>query len=167
MMISDKMEARLNEQVINEYFAFWTYKAMALSLEDMGLKVFAKWFHMQSAEEKEHAEKIAGYILDQGGKVTLTDLEAPKTDYASCREILEVALAHEVKVTKQVNDIVDMANGEKDHATRKFADWFVEEQVEEVASVNEVLDLVKHAKEFGQLLMLEGRIYHLIEARSK
>jgi ferritin len=166
MMISDKMAARLNEQVKNEYFAFWTYKAMAFALEDMGLKVFAKWFHLQSEEEKGHAEKIADYIVDQGGQVKLTELPSPKTDYKSCQEIIEGALEHELMVTKQINDIVDMANGEKDHATRKFIDWFVEEQVEEVASVTEILDLVKYTKDTGQLLMLESRIYRLVEARS-
>ena len=165
MMISETMAARLNEQVKNEFFAFWTYLAMAFAFENMGLKVFAKWFYLQADEEKEHGMKIANYMLDQGAKVNLEALSQPKTDYSSAQEIIEAALQHELGVTRDVHEIADLAFKENDHATRQFIDWKVEEQVEEVKSVTELLDLVKMAKAPGQLLMLEGRLRHMISDR--
>jgi len=165
MMISEKMAARLNKQVRNEFFAFWSYLAMAFAFENMGLKVFAKWFYSQADEEKGHGMKIANYMLDQGAKVNLEALPQPKTEYSSALEIIEAALQHELGVTKDVHEIADMAFSENDHATRQFIDWKVEEQVEEVKSVTELLDLVKMAKAPGQLLMLEGRLWHMISDR--
>lgn len=161
MMISEKMAARLNEQVRNEYFAFWSYMAMALAFEDMGLKIFAKWYYVQAEEEKGHAMKISQYMLDQGARVKLQDLPAPKTDYKSAEEIVQANLEHELTVTKQVHEIVDLALSENDHATKQFIDWKVEEQVEEVSQATDLLNIVKLAQSPGQLLMLEGRLIHM------
>jgi ferritin len=161
MMISEKMAARLNEQVRNEFYAFWSYLAMAFAFEDMGLKIFAKWYYVQAEEEKGHAMKISQYMLDQGAQVKLQDLPAPKTDYKSAEEIVQANLEHELTVTKQVHEIVDLALAENDHATKQFIDWKVEEQVEEVASATDLLNIVKLAQGPGQLLMLEGRLVHM------
>ena len=161
MMISEKMASRLNEQVRNEFFAYWSYLAMAFAFEDMGLKVFAKWFYAQATEEQGHAMKISNYLLDQGAAVKLVDLPAPKTDFGSALEIVEAALQHELNVTKQVHEIADLAIAENDHATRQFIDWKVEEQVEEVSSSQELVQLVKMAAAPGQLFILEGRLYHM------
>jgi len=165
MMISKKMATRLNKQVNDEFFAYWTYLAMAFAFEDMGLKVFAKWFYAQADEEKGHAMKIADYMMNQGAKVELQKLSAPKTSYKSALEIIKAALAHELGVTKSVHNIADLAISENDHATRQFIDWKVEEQVEEVNSVTQLLDMVKMATTPGQLLMLEGRLWHMISER--
>jgi len=165
MMISKKMATRLNKQVNDEFFAYWTYLAMAFAFEDMGLKVFAKWFYAQADEEKGHAMKISTYMMDQGAKVELQKLAAPKTNYKSALEIIKAALAHELGVTKSVHNIADLAFSENDHATRQFIDWKVEEQVEEVNSVKQLLDMVKMATTPGQLLMLEGRLWHMISER--
>jgi len=163
MMISQKMADSLNEQVKNEFYSSWLYLAMAYKFESMGLKVFAKWFFRQADEEKEHAMKIAKYILDQGAEVKLTALDKPKTEYASAEEIVGDAVNHEKLVTKMINDLVDLALKENDHATFSFLQWFVNEQVEEVASTTELYDLVKMAPGPGQMYMLEGRVYHLLE----
>lgn len=165
MMIPEKVAARLNEQVKNEMFASLTYLQMAFCFEDMGLKVFAKWFYKQSDEEKGHAMKISRYLLDQGATVKLQTMPEPKNKYASAEEIVQAALNHELNVTKQVHEIVDLARSEKDHATDNFIQWKVAEQVEEVNSVTELLNLVKQTQNLGQLLMLEGRIYRMVEGR--
>ncbi|HUV30034.1 MAG TPA: ferritin [Acidobacteriota bacterium] len=157
-MISDKMAARLNEQVKNEFFAFWSYLAMAYSFESMGFKGFAQWFFAQADEEKGHATKIAGYLLDQGAEVILQPLPEPKAKYASVEEIIKAAQQHELKVTKQVHEIVDLAVAENDHATRKFIDWKVEEQVEEVSTITAMLELVQKCETPGQLLMMESQL---------
>ena len=163
MMISKKMADQLNEQVKNEFFAHWAYLDMAFAFESMGLKIFAKWFFRQADEEKEHAMKIARYLLDQGAEVQLKALDQPKNKYSSAEEIVAAAVEHELGVTKNINDLVDLAREENDHATDNFLQWFVEEQVEEVASTTELLDMVKMAPGPGQLFMLEGRLYHEIE----
>lgn len=164
-MISDKMEASLNNQIREEYFSFWSYQAMALKFEDMGLKVFAKWFYLQAGEEKEHAEKIAQYLIDQGAQAKLQALEQPKSDYKSAEEIVKEAVDHELHITRKINELVDQSQTENDHATDSFLKWFVDEQVEEVSTVSELLSLVQMAKEPDQLFMLEGRLRHMIENR--
>jgi ferritin len=157
------MAKALNGQVKEEFFASWTYMAMGYAFEAMNLKVFAQWFYKQAAEEKTHAEKIAQYLLDQGAEVKLTALDAPKTDYKYAEEIVAAAVAHEVKVTNMINKLVDLARKENDHATDNFLQWFVQEQVEEVASTTELHDMVKMASGPGQLFMLENRLYHMVE----
>ena len=165
MMIPQKVADRLNEQVNHEYFASWTYTAMAYALESMELKTFAKWFFMQAAEERGHAEKIANYLLDQGAKVTLKSLTKPQTDYASAQEIVEKALQHEKKVTGQVHEILALSRSENDPATEKFIGWKVAEQVEEVASVEYLLTLTKTATSQRDLFMLEGKVGKLIPSK--
>ena len=162
MMISKAIAKRLNEQVNNEFFAFWAYQQMAYSFEELDLPVFAQLFFKQASEEREHAEKIAKYLTEQGAPITLSKLDAPKSNYKSAAEIIQAALDHELMVTKHWNDISDMAIKAKDHATRVLSDWFVNEQVEEVSSMNELLSMVNRAKSDGQIMMLEGRIWRMV-----
>jgi ferritin len=161
MQISEAIAKKLNEQVTNEYGAFWIYQQMAYKLEAMGLSVFSQWFVAQAAEERGHAQKIADYLLDQGAEVELLQMPQPKADYKDVEEICQGALDHEQKVTKQIHELVKMADQEDDFATRSFLAWFVDEQVEEVATATQLLDLVKMAQTPGQLMMLEGRIMAL------
>jgi ferritin len=167
MMIPQKVADRLNEQVGHEYFASWTYTAMAWTLEAMDLKAFAKWFFIQAAEERGHAEKIANYILDQGGKVSLKALGAPKTDYKTVLEIFETALSHEKKVTEQVHEILALSRSENDPATENFISWKVAEQVEEVSSIEYLLSIVKTVSSQRELFMLEGKIAKIVAQRNE
>ncbi len=163
MMISAKMAARLNKQVVHEHHNYWSYLAMGYWFETQGLKVFAKFFFKQGEEEKGHAEKIAKYLLDQGAEVVLTSLDKPKTSYKNALDACQEFVKLEVVTTKMVHEIVDMAQKEGDHATREFIDWKVGEQVEEVASANDLLNMVKLAGTPGQILMLEGRVWQMME----
>ena len=166
MMISQKMAKRLNVQVNHEFFNALSYTAIAYWFEEQGLKVFAKFFFKQADEERGHGQKIAQYIIDQGAEVKLTAVEQPKVTFKSAKEVMENFVELEVKTTKMVHEIAAMAQAESDFATRNFVDWKVAEQVEEVASANEMLNMVKHAETFGQLLMLEGRVYLIIEGKA-
>ena len=161
MMISQKMADAINEQIKNEFFSYWLYLQMSFALEGMDLKVFAQWFNLQAEEEKVHAMKMAKYVLDQGGEVQLQSLDQPKSDFKSVQEVVEAGLAHEKQVTAWINDLMDLSIEEKDHASRSFFQWFVDEQVEEVATANELLSLVKMASSPDQLLLLENRIMSL------
>jgi ferritin len=164
-MISKKMADKINIQIKHEFYSGWLYQAMAYSFEDMNLSVFAKWFYKQAAEEREHAEKFARYLLDQGAKVVLTEIPAPKTTYKSAEEICKAAVDHEKKVTKMIHDLYDAAAKEGDKATMSMLNWFIDEQVEEVATTTELYEMVKLAKTPGQILMLEGRVWRMVEAR--
>jgi ferritin len=157
------MAARLNKQVIHEHHNAWSYLAIAYWFELSGLQVFAKFFFKQAGEEREHAEKISKYLIDQGAAVTLTELDKPKTSFKNALDACESFVQLEIKTTKMVHEIVDMANKEGDHATRDFIDWKVGEQVEEVATANQLLGMVKLAGTPGQILMLEGRVWQMME----
>ena len=161
MMVSEKMATALNNQVKNEFFAYWTYLQMSYSFNSMGLTVFSKWYHEQAMEEQGHAMKIADYLLDQGAKVELLSLDKPKADYKSAEEVVQAALDHEIMVTRQINALASLAREEHDYATENFLQYYVQEQVEEVATATELLDLVKMSDSTGQLLMLENRIMAL------
>lgn len=165
MMISEKVAQRLNEQVQHEHFSSYLYLGMAYQLENMSFRVFAQWFFAQAQEERTHAEKIANYLLEQGAEVTLESIEKPRSDFKSVREIVEASLEHELLITREIHEINKMARDENDPATEVFIQWFVSEQVEEVNSVKEVLDIVKMADTPGQLLVLEDRVAKMVAQR--
>lgn len=162
-MISKKMVTRLNAQITHEFENERAYLAMGYWFENQGLTVFAKFFFKQALEERGHAVKIAQYLIDQGAEVSLEALAQPKNVFKSAKEAVGMFVAVEVKTTKMVHEIADMAIKENDHATRNFIEWKIAEQVEEVASANELYGMVKLTETPGQLLMLEGRVYQMME----
>jgi len=139
-MISKKMQDALNNQLNAELFSSYLYLAMAAHFENTNMKGFANWMNKQSAEEYEHAMKFYTYINNVGAKVELKAIEKPKSKWTSPKQAFEEALAHEKKITKMINNLADMALVEKDHATNIFLHWFVTEQVEEVASVEDIVN---------------------------
>jgi ferritin len=157
MMISEKVNQALNRQITNEFGASHSYLAMACCFHEMGLKIFAKRFHDQANEEREHALKILKYVEDVGGKASLDAIPKPKTGYTSTMGIIEAAVASERTVTGQIHELVALAETEKDYATRSFLRWFVDEQVEEVSSMLEIQQWVNMAGE-KNLLYVETRL---------
>lgn len=153
-MISTGMNKQLNDQIDSELLACQAYLAMSCVLDGMGLKNLAGRFRKQADEERGHAMKILDYVLEVGGTVTLGALSAPTSQFASVVAIAEAALAHEQKVTRQINDLVALAERENDYATRSFLQWFVDEQVEEIASATHFLQLARMAG--PSLLQLEA-----------
>lgn len=163
MMISKKMEAALNEQINKEQYSAHLYLAMAAAFERMTLKVFAAYYYKQAEEETAHAMKIFEYVIDQGGTVILKAIGEPRTNYDSVQEIVDLALEHEIKVTNMINDLVALAEKENDFATRGFLEWFVKEQVEEVASAQEMSAVVKMTPT-NMMLALESRVAKMMES---
>ncbi len=162
-LISSKMNKGLSDQITNEFHAAHLYLAMSCVLQDMGLKMLSKWFTHHADEERAHGMKILTYIQDVGGTVTLGTIEKPKAKYPSAESILKAALAHELLVTDQINKLMATAISMKDYATQSFLQWFVDEQVEEVAIVSEVLDLVRLAGP-KNMLQVESRVGKLLAA---
>ncbi len=162
MMISQPMSSKLNEQVTAEFSAAHSYLAMSCAFERMGLKVLAKRFLEQYEEEREHAMRIVKYILEVGGSVSVDAVAKPKTKYSDAKAIIQTALESEHHITGMIHDLVTLADSEKDYATRSFLNWFVNEQVEEVSSMTDLLDLVELAD--GNMLQVETRVRHEMAA---
>jgi len=138
-MISAKLQKELNKQMNNELFAEYEYLSMAAYFHAMNLDGIANYFHVQSQEERFHAMKIFHFILNKDGKVELQQISKPDVMFKSPVAVFETALAHEKKVTKSINDLMDIAINENDHAVNSFLKWYVDEQVEEEASANKAL----------------------------
>ena len=148
-MLSAKMTKALNDQLNFEYFSAYLYLQMSAYFETKGLKGCANWMRIQYQEELTHVDKFFDYILERGGKVTLAQIAKPKNTWKTNLAVFEEALAHEQKVTARIGKLVDAARREKDHATENFLQWFVAEQVEEEASVGEIVDQITLAGEKG------------------
>ena len=165
MMISEKMASALNEQIAAEFGSYYVYLSMAFRLEELSLPILAKWFYIQADEESEHAMKMSKYLVDQGVAVKLQPLGEPKYNYKNAVEICKEALEHEKMITRLINDLVFLARDERDLATENLLQWFVAEQVEEVASTTELLELVKLADTPSSMIQLEERIFRMVQTR--
>jgi ferritin len=158
-MLSKRMSDALNQQVNAELYSAYIYLSMASYLDEAGLPGFAHWMKKQYGEEVEHAMKFYEYINDRSARVVLKAIEQPPVDFKSPLEVFEAALEHEKKVTGMINSLVDIADAEKDKATRVFLHWFVNEQVEEEKSVSDVIGALKLAGDTGHaLLMLDKQL---------
>ena len=149
MIISKQMNAAPNEQVGNELPASNQYLAIAAYFDGEGLPVLTKHFMKQSAEERDHAMRFVRYILEAGGDLDIPAIPSPKSGFKSAAAAVQLALDSELKVTKQINDIVDLAIKEHDHLSKNALEWFVNEQREEVSSMDTLLRMVKRAGEPG------------------
>ena len=142
-MLSEKLTTALNNQVNAEYYSAYMYLAMSSVADGLGLKGTAKWLFAQSQEEVAHGTNMYNYILERGAKPTFDAIEAPPAKYENINDIFDAVLKHEQKVTKLINEIATIAMGEHDHACYQFMMWYVSEQVEEEASVSDILDKLK------------------------
>ena len=137
-MIDSKVEGALNDQIRKEFYSSYLYLSMAGQFESMNLKGFAHWMEVQANEETKHAMKIYGHVNERGGKVVLQQIDAPPSNWKSAKEMFTEVYQHEQKVTESINKIVELARTKKDNATEVFLQWFVNEQVEEEASANQI-----------------------------
>ena len=158
-MLSTEMESALNEQLKAEAYSGYLYIAMGAYFESQGLRGLAQWMGAQAREEFFHSSKFYNFIVERGGRVTLKAIDAPPTNWSSPLAAFQDALKHEQKVTGLINNLVNMAQGENDHATVIFLQWFVTEQVEEEASVGEVVQKLELIGEAGPgLFMLDKEL---------
>ena len=142
-MMNSTIESAFNEQLNAELFSSYLYLSMAAYFESQNLKGMAGWMRMQALEEHMHAMKFFDFINERGGRVTLAKIKEPKTEWSSPLDVFEDTCAHESKVTGLINELVDLALNEKDHAANAFLQWFVTEQVEEEGTTQEIRDKLK------------------------
>lgn len=140
IMLNKKIEESLNNQLNMELYSAYIYLSMASYFQSINLSGFAHWMNVQLQEEQTHAIRFYNFINERNGRVTLQQIDKPKIDWSSPLEAFEDALRHEEKVTESINNMVNLAIDNKDHATNIFLQWFVTEQVEEEASVSEVIN---------------------------
>ena len=140
-----KIQKAFNKQINEELYSSYLYLSMSAYFEAENLKGMANWMRVQAQEELTHAMKFFHFIYDRDGKVTLTELRAPKVKWTSPLNAFEDALSHEKKISAFINDLVDLSLKESDHAANTFLQWFVNEQVEEEASAKEIVDKLKFA----------------------
>jgi ferritin len=142
-MLSTKTQEVLNRQINAEMYSSYLYLSMSAYFEAESLKGMAHWMRIQSQEEDIHAMKLYDFVNDRGGRVTLTQIEAPKTQWAGPLDAFEDAYRHELKITGLINDLMNTAITEKDHAAHDFLEWFANEQVQEEADAKLIVDQLK------------------------
>jgi ferritin len=142
-MLSSKVEKALNSQVNAEMYSAYLYLSMNAFFRSINLDGFANWMYNQAQEEMMHAMKFYDFICQRGGRVHLDAVAAPPKSWGSPLEVFEETLRHEQKVTGLINDLVEVALGERDHASHIFLQWFVTEQVEEEESAETIVNQLK------------------------
>lgn len=158
-MLSEKMQAAINEQIKNELYSGYLYLSMAAYCETEGLPGFAQWMRLQAEEEKEHAMRLFDFVNDRGGRVILHAIEEPPVAFGTPLEIFRAVLEHEKKVTRLIHDLYDLALQEEDYASQVMLHWFIAEQVEEEKSATEIVDVLERVRDHvSGLLALDRQL---------
>lgn len=158
-MIGKKMEKALNDQVNAELYSAYLYLSMEAYFKSLNMNGFANWMRVQTQEEVTHATMMYDFINERGGRVTLKAIDGPPTKWDSPLAVFKNVYEHEQKVTGLINNLVDLAIKEKDHATNAFLQWFVNEQVEEEASADAIVQQLKMMKDApGGIFMLDKEL---------
>ncbi len=159
MVISEKIEKAINEQINAELYSSYLYLSMAAYFEANNWLGFAAWMKIQAKEENEHAMKFYKYVFERGGRVVLAGIDTPKTEWKSPLAAFEDAYAHELKVTGLINGLVNLAKKDNDYATESMLKWFIDEQVEEEASAALIIEKLKRIKDSTNgLFMLDHKL---------
>jgi ferritin len=151
------MEAAINEQINAELYSAYLYLSMASWCHSLNLNGFANWMQVQVQEENFHAMKMYDFVNDRGGRVILKAIKAPETAWKSPLAVFEAVYKHEQLVTGLISKLVDIAISEKDKSSESFLQWFVDEQVEEEASADDIIQQIKLAGETGPGLFMIDR----------
>lgn len=145
MIIKEKLVAAINGQVRNEFAASNQYVAIAVYFDEEGLPDLAGFFYRQAEEERMHAMKFVHFLLETGGRPVIPGLPDARNTFESAADAVQYALGQEIKVTSQINDLVSLARAEQDIISDNFLQWFVNEQIEEVNTMTNLLQTIKHA----------------------
>jgi len=142
-MISKKLQNAINVQINKELYSEYLYISMQAWFANQNLDGFAKWMDAQGKEERFHAMKFYNYLIGRGGKVELKAIEQPTIDFGTPLKAFTAAFKHEQVISKSINELMDIAIKENDHACKSFLQWYVDEQVEEEANAEKVLNKLK------------------------
>jgi ferritin len=140
--MKSKLVEPFNAQIESEFAASAQYIAIATYFEEMGLLELANFFYRQSDEERTHSMKFVQFMLDTGVRPTIPGIPNLRNDFGSPSDAVHFALEQEQKVTAQIDNLVTLSLKEGDHASNNFLQWFVNEQVEEVATMTVLLQTI-------------------------
>lgn len=153
MQLSESLENAFNAQITLEFQASLVYRQLAIELEIMDLPGMAAWLRHQADEEILHANKFIDHVADRDNHPRIGATAAPSTVVTSVLDAFEAALAHEEKVSASVRDLYRLAESEGDLDSRPLLNWFLEEQIEEEATVKEIVGRVKMIDDDGPGLL--------------
>ena len=167
-MLKKKVEEAINAQINAEMWSAYLYLSMSAYCHAHGYPGFGKWFEIQFEEEQDHAKILFNYVISRNGTVTLKAIDAVPTEWKDLNDIMSATLAHEQKVTGLINALYALASGADDYATTSMLKWFIDEQVEEEESAQDIIDNLNMIKGNGYgLYMLDkelgGRTYSQAE----
>ena len=145
-MASKTFVDQLNVQIGNEFAAHQQYVACAVYYDGLTMPQMAGFFYRQAIEERGHAMMMVQYLLDAGADATVPGVAAPRTTFADLVEPVALALDQERRVTEQINALAATARAENDFTSEQFVQWFIKEQVEEVATMSDLLRVVERSR---------------------
>lgn len=148
-MLTKKVEAICNRQIEREGYSSNLYLAMASWAENKGLPGIAAWLYAQADEEKMHMLKFIKYVNERGGKAIIPAFEKPPVNFKGVEEAFKEVLKHEQFVSASINEVLAEAISENDYATSNWIQWFVNEQIEEEANAQLILDKIALAGTAG------------------
>jgi len=151
-MLSQKLTDELNEQIKFEFYSSHLYLAAAAYAYELDLDGFANFFIVQAEEEKFHAMKFFNFISEMGARVEMKSFDTPKMTYDDILDLFEYTSAHEGVVTDRIYHLMDIATEEREHATISFLKWFIDEQVEEMATFKAMTQKIKRGKDDANVL---------------
>jgi bacterioferritin B len=146
-MPADAFVSKLNEQIAYEFAAHQQYVACAIYYDSETLPQLANFFYRQALEERDHAMMMVQYLLDTDGEVRVPGVVAPVNEFADVREPIALALDQEKRVTAQINELAAVARQENDFTSEQFMQWFIKEQVEEVATMSDLLRVAERSRD--------------------
>ena len=138
---------QLNEQIANEFAAHQQYVAAAVWYDGETLPRLAQFFYAQALEERNHAMMMVQYLLDADADVVIPGVAAPQVGFSDVVAPVALALAQERRVTEQINALASTARTEGDFTSEQFIQWFIKEQVEEVATMSDLLRVVQRSQD--------------------
>ncbi len=159
MLIKKELSDKMMEQVGNEFGAAAQYLAIAVYFEQESMENTAGFFYTQSEEERQHGLKLLKYVVDAGGEVVIPSVAAPTMKISSAEEAFQMSLNWELEVTDQINGLMEMAVQQKDYMAQGFLTWFVNEQLEEVTTMEKYLGLIRKMGD-RNIFFLENIISH-------
>jgi bacterioferritin B len=139
--------SQLNEQIGHEFAAHQQYVACAVYYDSETLPQLARFFYRQALEERDHAMMMVRYLLDADEPVQVPGVSAPRVDFADIVAPVALALDQERRVTEQINALAAVARNEGDYTSEQFMQWFIKEQVEEVATMSDLLRVVERSRD--------------------
>lgn len=148
-----------NDQIQAEFYSAYMYLQMSLDMEAKNFKGMARWLYLQYEEEREHALKFVKFLQDRGVKPEMLAIDAPPAEYGTPLQLFEKVLEHEKYVTSRINAMYEAAVEAKDYPAQNCLRWYIDEQVEEEASADEIVEKLKMVGDhIPGLFVIDGQL---------